>query len=414
MTTVAVLGGGMVGVCCALELQRRGMTVTLIDRREPGQETSYGNSGVLARSSLMPMNNPGLWKALPKLLSNRTTSLRYHLPFLLKNIRWTAGFLARARGRAFQETTTALDALIRLSIDEHLSLMAQAGALPRLRDNGWLMLYRSEAGFDAAAMGRACYASYGVRSEILDPGALAEMEPSLSPIFHRALWIKDAHSVDNPSALVAAYAQLFADRGGVIRRSDLRDVIPDGSGWSVTDTDGSRHQTDRVVVALGPWAPEFMSRIGIHVPMGFERGYHMHYGAEGNATLARPIYDTAGGYVLSPMEQGLRLTTGVELTDRDAPRNLSQLTSATSAARQAFPLGAALDPAPWMGRRPTLPDSRPIIGEAPGRSGLWLAFGHQHIGFSTGPGTASILADLMTEAAPAIDPAPFRPGRFLH
>jgi D-amino-acid dehydrogenase len=147
--------------------------------------------------------------------------------------------------------------------------------------------------------------------------------------------------------------------------------------------------------------------------MAFERGYHMHYRAASGASLARPVYDTGGGYVLSPMEQGLRLSTGVQLADRAAPPNLAQLDLAEQAAREAFPLEGRLGKEAWLGSRPTLPDSRPIIGECPGRPGLWLAFGHQHIGFNTGPGTAALLGSMMAGETCAFDPAPFRPSRFL-
>ena len=156
-----------------------------------------------------------------------------------------------------------------------------------------------------------------------------------------------------------------------------------------------------------------MATLGVKVPMAYERGYHMHYAPPANGSIQRPVYDTAGAYVMSPMEQGLRITSGVELTDLDAPPNPLQLDLAEKAAREAIDLGERLEPTPWLGRRPTLPDSRPIIGAMPGQRNLWLAFGHQHIGFSTGPGTGAILAALMAGEASPIDASPFRADRFL-
>ncbi|XAH23881.1 FAD-dependent oxidoreductase [Xylophilus sp. GW821-FHT01B05] len=411
--TVAVMGAGIVGVSCALELQRRGAQVTLIDRRAPGQETSYGNAGVIARSSLMPFNHPGLWRALPTLLRNQSAQFRYNPAFLARNAGWALGFLANARRSVFEQTTTALDALIRLSMAEHLRLLDQAGARQRLRENGWLFLYRSAEAFARGQASRNTFEHFGVATEALDPHGLSDLEPHLAPIFPKALWIKDTASVDSPGQVVAAYARLFAERGGNIEQREVTGLERDGSGWRLRDAAGGATAADQVVVALGPWAKDFLGPLGLSVPMAFERGYHMHYGATGGATLNRPIYDTGGAYVLSPMEQGLRLSTGVELTDCDAPPNLTQLTLAEQAATAAFPLGQRLEDTPWLGRRPTLPDSRPVIGAAPRHPGLWLAFGHQHIGFNTGPGTAAVLASLMAGEAPAIDPAPFRPERFI-
>ena len=416
--TIAVLGAGIVGVACALELQRRGMRVVLVDRSDPGRETSYGNAGVMARSSLVPFNNPGLWRGLPRLLGNRTASFRYDPFFLARNVRWAGGFLLRARRRPFEQTAAALDALIRLSAGEHRRLLAQAGASDRLRDNGWLFVYRSVAAYDGSALARASLERFGVATETLDAAALAQLEPALAPIFPRTLWVKDTLSVDNPGAVVKAYADLFSSRGGQVERREITGIerLPGdgaGAGWQLRDRSGNSLRAQRVVVALGPWAPEFLAPLGIRVPMAFERGYHMHYEAPEGARLGRPIHDPAGAYVLSPMEQGLRLTTGVELARRDAPASPEQLTLAEQAAREAFPLGRRLEPQAWLGCRPTLPDSRPIIGEAPGHPGLWLAFGHQHIGLSTATGTALLLGALMAGDAPPIEAAPFRPGRFL-
>ncbi len=403
----------MVGVSCALELQRRGCQVTLIDRLLPGQETSYGNAGVIARSSLIPLNNPGLWAALPQLLRNRSVQFRYRAQFVLRNRAWVAGFLAAARQSVFETSTAALDALIRLSTSEHLRLLGEAQALGHVRDNGWIFLYRSAEAFARASLARTTFARFAIATETLDRQGLSDLEPHLRPIFERALWIKDSLSVDDPGAVVAAYARLFADRGGRIERAEVAQLSPVAQGWQAQDGAGRRWQAQHMVVALGPWSPRVLAPLGLRVPMAFERGYHMHYGAQGEAQLQRPVYDSAGGYVLSPMAQGLRLCTGVELADCDAPPNLAQLDLAEQAARCAFALGPRLQAEAWLGRRPTLPDSRPAIGAAPRCPGLWLAFGHQHIGFSTGPGTAALLAALMLGGKAPMDAAPFAPQRCI-
>lgn len=390
--------------------------MTIFDRVAPGRETSYGNAGVIARSSLMPFNNPGLWASLPKLLKNKSPQFRFDPLFLARNLPWALGFLYRARPSIFQQTVAALDALIRLSAREHQRLLAEAGATHRWRANGWLFLYRSEPGFAGSRLSRDTFDQYGISTQVLDAAELSDLEPDLKPIFPRALWIKDTASVDSPGRVVEAYAKLFVSRGGRIRQALIGGLrrSAGNEAWQIAEESGTVHDSSRVVLALGPWTKEFAKKVlGLSVPMAFERGYHMHYRAAGSASLGRPIYDTAGGYVLSPMEQGLRLSTGVQLAARDAPKDLIQLELAERSAREAFPLDQRLEADAWLGSRPTLPDSRPIIGECPRRPGLWLAFGHQHIGFSTGPGTASLLASMMTGQACAFDPAAFRPSRFV-
>ncbi|MFY0476876.1 NAD(P)/FAD-dependent oxidoreductase [Achromobacter marplatensis] len=411
---VIVLGAGIVGVCCALELLRRGATVTLVDKQEPGMETSMGNAGVLARSSLMPFNHPGLWRQLPRLLKNDTVQFRYRARYLARNLGWAARFLMHARPAVFRETVEALDGLIRLSAPEHLKLLDAAGARHRLRDTGWVFLYRSEAAWDGSALARETFARHDVPTQILSPAELAAMEPALSPLFHRALWIQGSYSVDDPHEVVAAYADLFLRMGGTFKRAAATAIRRDGQRWTVQGSQDSESlSADQLVVALGPWSKGLLKTTGINLPMAFERGYHMHYGGEDGARVSRPVYDTGGGYVLSPMARGLRLTTGVQLDDCDAPARPDQLALAEARAREAFPLGERLDPAAWLGRRPTLSDSRPMIGEAPRHPGLWLAVGHQHIGFSTAPGTAKILGELMFDEAAESRYRAFRPGRFL-
>ncbi|WP_313066623.1 NAD(P)/FAD-dependent oxidoreductase, partial [Achromobacter animicus] len=323
---VIVLGAGIVGVCCALELQRRGMSVTLVDRQAPGMETSMGNAGVLARSSLMPFNHPGLWGQLPRLLKNDTVQFRYRWPYLTSNLGWAARFLMSARPSVFQETARALDGLIRLSAPEHLKLLDESGARHRLRDSGWIFLYRTAAAWNAGALARRTFAQYDVPTRELNPAELAEVEPALSPIFHRALWIQGSYSVDDPHEVVAAYARLFQREGGTFKRMEAAAIRRDANGWTVQGTSASESvSADRLVVALGPWSKALLKTTGIDLPMAFERGYHMHYSGRDGARVTRPVYDTGGGYVLSPMARGLRLSTGVELNACEAPARPEQL-----------------------------------------------------------------------------------------
>lgn len=412
--TVLVLGAGMVGISCGLSLRRRGLEVTVIDPLGPGAATSHGNAGVLARSSLMPFNQPGLWSQLPGLLRGRSPGFRYDPLAMLNQWRWGLSFLSHAREQTFRETTTALDALIRHSGELHRSWMDAASVAHRRRDNGWLFLYRSDAGFGAGAFGRETLARFGVAIAELGAHELHDLEPHLQPIFRKALWVKDASSVDSPGEVVRAYAKWLVELGGKLQHTEANHLQRDNGGWCVCTSDGHSHRTDHVVVALGPWSRDFLRHeFGLKLPMGFERGYHRHFTPAHGMALTRPVYDTAAGYVLAPMAQGLRLTSGVELNAQHAPPKPAQLDAAERAAREAMSLGERTAEPDWLGSRPTLPDSRPMIGECPGQPGVWLALGHQHIGFSTGPGTGELLAQLMLGEPPAIDPHPFRPHRFL-
>lgn len=411
---VVVLGAGMVGVSCALSLRQRGLAVTVLDPLGPGAATSHGNAGVLARSSLMPFNHPQLWGQLPGLLRLRNPGFRYDPLWMLARWTWGLSFLAHARQSVFVQTTVALDALIRHSGEVHRRWMAAANVGHRRRDDGWLFLYRTQSGYDAGAFGRETLARFGVATQPLQAHELRDLEPGLQPIFERALWVQDASSVDSPAEVVRAYARWLVEQGGQVLAQSASVVRRDGPGWCVDTSDGRALHADHVVVALGPWSRDFLrQQWGLRLPMGFERGYHRHFQPGPQGRLGRPVYDTAAGYVLAPMAQGLRLTTGVELNAQHAPARTTQLDAAEQAARQALAMGERTPEPDWLGARPTLPDGRPMVGACPGQPGAWLALGHQHIGFSTGPGTGELLAQLMLGEVPGIDPQPFTPQRFL-
>jgi D-amino-acid dehydrogenase len=407
---VAVAGAGMVGVSCALALQEKGFDVTLIDRRAPGEETSFGNAGVISRSSLIPFNNPKLWRALPHLLKNNSPGFRYDPAYLRRNIAWGVRFLAHARVAHFAQTSSALDALISLSISEHKRLRDAAQIAPLYRDTGWIFCYRNEASFNASVWQREVLRAFNVDQEVLDAGALHALEPDLANVFPRALWVKDAMSVDEPGRVVRALAKHFVSNGGKF----IKQEVPAAQFSSAEGQWRLRNLGlfDHLVVALGPWSPDYLAPLGIKIPMAFERGMHQHFSLREGTQLMRPIYDVSGGYVLAPMANGVRLSTGVELAARDAAANPTQLALATRAAQNVLPLTASPAHSPWLGARPTLPDSRPMIGAASHYRNLWCAFGHQHIGFSTGPGTGAIIADMISGANLRLDAAAFAPSRF--
>ena len=409
---VAVIGAGMVGVACAWALQRRGLDVQLIDRCEPGSQTSHGNAGIVSPTSLLPINHPGLWAQLPNILTGRHPGVRLRHRHVLARCSAVAAFLAHARASVLPQTAQALHGLISLSRPLHRQWLAQAAAQHHWRDEGWLFLYRSAQAWQGAAWARGLYAAHGLSCEALDAGGLQELEPDLRQGFSHGLWVRGAASVDEPGAVVRALAHSLMQRGVGWLQQDVRALRAVGPHWRIETASGQCIEVDRVVLALGPWAREFLrAQWGWRLPMLHERGYHMHYAWQG-AGLRRPIYDTAAACVLSPMRAGMRLTTGVELDDASAPPSSKMLQRAEAAVRQLLPLGAALDPQPWLGSRPTLPDSRPMLDAAPGQAGVWLALGHQHIGFSTGPGSGEVLAALMLGEAPPIDPGPFSARRF--
>jgi len=407
---VIVLGAGMVGVSSALSARERGMSVILVDRREPGSETSYGNAGILSSGSIFPLNTPSLFEVLPKYLTNTHSALRWNLSWSFRNADWIIRFLASALPGQTRPRAAALRGLSDTSLKLHRQWIVKAGAPQRIRETGWLKAWRGDVTASAKAQ-QAALAEFGIKSEVLDRQAISALEPNILPVYRTGILHTQTASVDSPGNVVKAYARMFAGAGGQIRQSEIKSVAPDGEGWRVVLSDGelrSRH----VVVALGPWSADLLRALGYRAPLAFERGYHQEFRPNPARQLLRPIHDADTGFLMTPMEQGIRVTSGVELTDRDAPSNLVQLEASVAAARGVVEFGEAVAQ-PWRGARPTLPDSLPMIGPAPRHRGLWLAFGHQHIGFTTGAGTGAAISAMISGAPPPFDVAAFAPSRYL-
>jgi D-amino-acid dehydrogenase len=238
------------------------------------------------------------------------------------------------------------------------------------------------------------------------------MEPALKGGLAGAILWTDPWTVRDPGALVHEYFRLFERLGDTFVKGSASGLVQDRNGWTAT-VDGVAHSGRQAVIALGPWAPEVLDKLGYRLPLFVKRGYHMHYGTEGGATLNQLILDAEVGYVLAPMARGIRLTTGAEFALRDAAATPIQLGRAEKAARELFPLGQRLDPEPWKGARPCTPDMMPIIGKAPRHEGLFVGIGHAHHGFTLGPATGELLAQAMTGEQPAIDVKPFGMERFI-
>jgi D-amino-acid dehydrogenase len=411
-TDAIVLGAGIVGTSVALHLAKRGLSVALIDRAGVGEQTSYGNAGIIEGNTVFPPAFPSDFGALARIALKRATEANYHLSFLPQIAPWLMAFRTASRPQRLIENARLIRPLFARAVAEHETLLAEAGGSRFLRKTGWLKVYRSERGFTALKPEFDVAAQLGLPLQSLDTAGAQALEPSLNPVFAHAVYWPQAASVSNPFGVTRAYAARFAALGGVTLAGDARSLHRAGSRWRVETNEGGIDSPE-VVAALGPWALDLLEPLGLKMPLMVKRGYHRHFRAQGNATLARPVLDTGVGYVITPMEQGIRMTTGVEFAPRDAAPSPVQFDRIMPRARELFPLGARADDKTWLGSRPCFPDSRPVIGPAPGLAGLWLAIGHAHWGLTLGPATGRMIAEMMAGEAPFCDPAPYRAERFL-
>lgn len=409
---VLVLGAGMVGVGAALHLQQRGRDVILVDRQElAGEGTSFGNAGLIECASVFPYMFPRDLGQILQYALNGAPQVRYSLADLPAFLPWLLRYyLASSPERALHSAMSELP-LIRRSLIEHEALIAEAGVPELLRRTGWIKLYRSDATLASALGDFERARQYGIAGDVLDGKAIAAREPNLTGEFSGAIHFPAPGFVPDPGGLAKAYAGLFKRKGGRFLVGDAKTLEQTAGGWRVSGSGGAAVARE-VVVALGPWSDLVFRPLGYAIPLGVKRGYHLHLAARGNAVLNHPVLDSDQGFVLAPMNRGIRLTTGVEFARRDAPPTPIQLERALPRAHALFPLGEAIDAKPWIGARPCLPDMLPVIGKAPRHAGLWFDFGHQHHGLTLGPATGRLLAEMMTGETPFADPTPFAVERF--
>ncbi|MGV8938493.1 MAG: NAD(P)/FAD-dependent oxidoreductase [Allorhizobium sp.] len=411
---VIVLGAGIIGVSTAIHLARRGKTVVLIDRRGAGEETSFGNAGLIQREGVVPYGFPQQLRLIARYALNNNIDAHYHWSAMPKLAPFLAQYWWHSNAKRHQAIARAYAPLIENSISEHDDLIKASGAGNLISKRGWLEVFRTSAVRDAEyaeaeRLSREC----GINFTALSANDVGQTEPHLTGDFSGGLKWEDPWSVFDPHGLTMAYLRLFESLGGRFVKGDATKITQrsTGKGWQI-DTAEGKIEAEEVVVALGPWSDMVTKPLGYRFPLGVKRGYHMHYGTDEGVRLNNWTMDKERGYFLAPMSNGIRLTTGAEFASRDAPKTPVQLDRAEKVARQIFPLGERLDAEPWMGSRPCTPDMMPIIGRAPRHDNLWFAFGHAHHGLTLGPVTGRILAEAMTGEKTFIDASAYRPERF--
>ncbi|MDA7416332.1 FAD-binding oxidoreductase [Xenophilus arseniciresistens] len=407
---ILVLGAGMVGVSTALALRQRGHHVTLVDRKAPGQETSYGNAGLIQREAVQPYAFPRDWRVLADVALGRGNDVHYQLPALLALAPRLARYWANSAPGAYAPLARAYAQLIVHCLSEHAQWVAQAGADDLVERKGWVRGFLTPAAFEAASVqARQTAQEHQLGCTLLDGAALARLMPALRGPLAGGIHWTDPWAVSDPGGLVARYAALLGRMGGETVRAEVRKLQPQGAHWQV-QTDAGPLQAQHVVLALGPWADGATRALGYRLPLFVKRGYHRHYVVQ--QPLPMPLLLTEPGFMLAPMTRGLRITTGAEFAPHEAPASPVQLAQAERVARGLLELGEAVEPQPWLGARPCTVDMNPVIGAAPRHPGLWFNFGHGHQGFTLGPASGRLLAELISGEAPYIDPKPYSPQRF--
>lgn len=408
MAAIAILGGGVIGCATAAWLVADGHEVTVYEPRPEDRHASAGNAGMLAFPEITPLARPGVLRSVPRWLIDPLGPLALRWRDLPALTPWLLRFLAAARAEQVERSTAALGGLMRSALDDHRELARRAGLNGYLRQTGALDLYDTEASFRAALPEWELRRRLGGHEfEPLTPDQARALVPDLNGSFARAVLCPAYWMVDSPLGVLQGLRRGLGDR---LVTGAVAAVEPGTDGISVRLTDGTARAFDRVVVAAGVWSRDIVRGLGLKVPLETERGYNTTI-PEAPVKLPMPVVFADHGFVASPLSDGLRIGGAVELAAVDAPANLARARALRQKARRYLPAIPETGGTEWMGRRPSTPDSLPVIGPHPRDPRIVLAFGHGHLGLTLSATTARLAAGILSANGPA-DPGPFGIERF--
>jgi D-amino-acid dehydrogenase len=388
--TVAVIGAGIVGLCVAYELRKAGYQVEVIDPAEPGSQCSAGNAGAISAGSVAPLAMPGVLKNAASMLLDADSPLHVPFQYWLRAAPWLGRFVASADPTRVEQIAGALEGLFVDAVENHQALAQEIGCPQRIARTGQLHLYRDQAALAKDDGSWRLRKAHGVRIEVLDVDGIRELEPAVSKNYQLGVFMPDQALVTEPFLYATAIADAFRQRGGKFMRDRIVGLAQQKDGWEIRG-EHQRYRAQRVVIAAGVWSAALLRTLNVRVPLESQRGYHLHVTAPG-ISISRPVVLADRKVFMSPMENGLRIAGTVEFGGLSMPPTERRATMLGEYAKEGLPDLQLGQPSAWMGHRPCMPDSLPVLGPVPQHSGLWCAFGHGHLGVTGSANTGRMMA----------------------
>tara|TARA_B100001769_G_C22087556_1_gene586408 strand:+ start:1 stop:1086 length:1086 start_codon:yes stop_codon:yes gene_type:complete len=359
----------------------------------------------------MIINNPQLLKSLFQLIFKNQTSFRYSKSFIFSRLTWVLRFLMFSHKNHMKFAAKALRELQALSLNTHKKLIKKTNSNNIISKPGWLKLFKTSESYKKYSLELEVLNKHKAKYTTLNTTQIEKQFPDLEVKFFKGILFKNSIRVKSPLKLSKKYFNYFIKSGGKFVQESCKDLQYIEDKW-VIFSNKNKSYFDQVVVSTGPWSKNILSNLGYNIPLAWERGYHHHFSTKKKISINPAIYDVEGGFVYSSNGSDVRVTSGVELTFLDAVENEIQINESIQKLRKIIPLNKKLIDKPWLGSRPTIIDSLPMIGKAPKHKNLWFNFGHNHIGLSTSAGSAVIISEMIQNKKTSINADPFSPKRF--
>lgn len=408
---VVVVGAGIIGTTIAYELQRRGKAVVLIEREPDGKGASYGNMASIAVTEFMPASRPSIWAQMPKWLIDPEGPVRLRPAYMPRLMPWFLRFLSASRPSRVRELEAAGAVLCNRVYEDLLLLLQSAELTDILTDEGCLSLYADEAEFRADREHIEVLERFGFRHEVLGANAIRDLEPALTSKIAKAVLFPDNRSIRDPYNLLLKLREKFLSLGGRLEQGDV-DGFYHGDGIkAVRLKDGRSIGASRIVLCAGAYTGKLSRLLGEPIPLETERGYHTQI-MEPGISMRHSIIWPARAFMVTPTAGGIRVGGTVEMAGLDAAPDYRRAKVLVKRAQEALPELQTNQATEWMGHRPALPDTVPIIGPSAKHRGVFYATGHGHLGLTYAATTARLIADLVTGQTPPIDLRSYRVDRF--
>ena len=409
-TDIVVLGGGVVGLATALRLLNSGREVMLIDPEEPGTGASYGNAGTIAEYAVLPVGSPDIFKKIPSLLLDKKSPISIKRSEILSLAPWLLRFLYQSMPKQAAINAKAITELLFDSRKRWELLAKQIDADSILKSNGTLYFYQTKSSYEVGKKDMANRKMLGLNVEMLSPIELGKLEPNLKNIGGGASFFPDGAYMSDPGKIMKLLLDAVIKKGCQFIKKSATSIERCSEGVEVVLADNSKIIAKHLVISAGAYSKKFANQVGDYVPLDVERGYHVEYDME-KPLLNRPCCSAEKGFYMSPMTGRLRVVGTVELGGLSTTISQHRVDYLHNSALSIFPdLGKPSRS--WLGFRPSIPDSRPVISQSSKGNDIVYAFGHGHIGLTLAPITAEIVESIITKTKPPLAISAYSVQRF--